>query len=140
MATQLTRDQVIDLVSADDDDDDVDECFDFGCDDHNNDWTDDLQPVFVREFEEAVGPAVSVPNNVKEVFELIFTTSSINYILQETNRYARGIMGEARFEKWETVKRNDSYAYYCIIPRSVLSVAIHANNGFDNSNINIIIS
>ena len=30
MATPLTRDQVIDLVTADDD---VDECFDFGSDD-----------------------------------------------------------------------------------------------------------
>ena len=32
MATPLTRDQVIDLVTADDDDD-LDECFDFGSDD-----------------------------------------------------------------------------------------------------------
>ena len=33
MATALTRDQVIDLVTADHDDDDVEECFDFGSDD-----------------------------------------------------------------------------------------------------------
>lgn len=67
--------------------------------------------MFVREFEEAVGPAVSIPDTVKEVFQLIFTNSIVDYIVQETNRYARAIMGEARYEKWETVKSNDIFAY-----------------------------
>ena len=68
--------------------------------------------MLVRDFEESVGPAVTVPNTVKEVFEL---NSILEYIVQETNRYAHSVMGEERYEKWETVKRSDISAYFGIM-------------------------
>ena len=67
--------------------------------------------MFVRDFDEVVGPTVSIPNTVRDVFELLFTNSIIDYIVQETNRYACSVMGEAQYEKWERIQRNDISAY-----------------------------
>ena len=81
----------------------------------DNDWTDDLEPVVVQEFCQPTGPTMEVPDTVREVFLEIFNHEIVDYIVQETNCYAHIVMGDARYEKWETVKREDIYAYFGIM-------------------------
>ena len=69
----------------------------------------------VEDFNEPVGAAVSVPNTVKGVFQLIFDRVLIDHIVEETNRYAKTVMGESRYEKWEKIKADDIYAYFGIM-------------------------
>ena len=69
----------------------------------------------VEDFNEPVGAAVSVPSTVKGVFQLIFDRVLIDHIVEETNRYARTVMGESRYEKWEKIKADDIYAYFGIM-------------------------
>ena len=69
----------------------------------------------VEDFNEPVGAAVSVPNTVKGLFRLIFDRVLIDHIVEETNRYARTVMGESRYEKWEKIKADDIYTYFGIM-------------------------
>ena len=69
----------------------------------------------MQEFCQATGPTMVVPDMVREVFMEIFNHEIVDYIVKETNRYARSVMGEVRYEKWETVKREDLYAYFGIM-------------------------
>ena len=46
-------------------------------------WTDDLVPVTVEDFDQPVGAAVSVPETVRGVFELIFDRGLIDHIVAE---------------------------------------------------------
>ena len=71
--------------------------------------------MMVEDFNEPVGAAVSVPNTVKGVFQLIFDRVLIDHIVEETNRYAKTVMGESRYEKWEKIKADDIYAYFWIM-------------------------
>ena len=68
----------------------------------------------MQEFFQATGPTM-VPDTMREVFMEIFNHEIVDYIVQETNRYACSVMGEARYEKWETVKREDLHAYFGIM-------------------------
>jgi hypothetical protein len=71
--------------------------------------------VYVDEFEEVTGPAVDVPDSVREVFELIFTPSIVQYIVDETNKYAQSVMGDDEYWKWDKVGMDDVYAYFGIM-------------------------
>uniref|UniRef100_A0A1X7SWZ7 PiggyBac transposable element-derived protein domain-containing protein n=1 Tax=Amphimedon queenslandica TaxID=400682 RepID=A0A1X7SWZ7_AMPQE len=70
--------------------DDDDECI------TDNKWTDLLEPVYVAEFTELVGPAVPIPPSPLKVFQLFFT-SVIMYFITETNRYASLCMWDEKF-------------------------------------------
>ena len=53
----------------------------------------------MQDFQEGTaGPTVSVPQSVKEVFQLIFTDTIVDYIVKESNRYALLVMGESNYE------------------------------------------
>ena len=69
----------------------------------------------MQEFCQATGPTMVVPDTVREVFMEIFNHEIVDYIVKETNHYARSVMGEVRYEKWKTVKREDLYAYFGIM-------------------------
>ena len=61
------------------------------------------------------GPTVTVPDSVREVFQLIFTEPIMDHIVEESNRYACLVMGESKYEKWERLKRDDIFAYLGIM-------------------------
>ena len=66
-----------------------------------------LVPVHVEDFREGTaGPTVSVPESVKEVFQLIYTDVIVDHIVKESNRYALLGMGQSTFDKWEKVNRH----------------------------------
>jgi hypothetical protein len=48
-----------------------------------------IQPVYVNDFKEVTGCTFQVPDTVLDVFQLIFTKDIVEYIVLETNRYAR---------------------------------------------------
>ena len=52
---------------------------------------------------------------MKEVFQLIFTDTIVDYIVKESNRYALLVMGESNYDKWEKVNRDDILAYMGIM-------------------------
>ena len=65
--------------------------------------------------QETAGPTVTVPDSVREVFQLIFTETIVDHIVEESNRYACLVMGESKYEKWERLKRDDIFAYLGIM-------------------------
>ena len=71
--------------------------------------------MIVENFDQPVGAAVPIPDTVRGVFELIFVRDFINHIVVETNRYARTVMGEDRYRKWDKVEADDMYAYFGIM-------------------------
>ena len=52
---------------------------------------------------------------MRRVFKLIFDCDFIHHIVTETNWYARLVMEESRFEKWEKIEGEDMYAYFGIM-------------------------
>ena len=74
-----------------------------------------MEPVYVNEFTEPVGPAVTVPSSALKVFQLFFTSDIMDFIVAETNRYARCCMGDERYQKWERVSAEDLNAYFGIM-------------------------
>ena len=69
----------------------------------------------MRDFTEQTGPAVPVPSSPFQVFRLFFTPAILEYIVTETNRYARLDMGEERYRKWDIITTEDLIAYFGIM-------------------------
>ena len=61
------------------------------------------------------GPCITIPSLVKEIFFLFFTSSVLDIMVQETNRYASTCLGD-RSESWTAVTTNELCAYMgCMI-------------------------
>ena len=71
--------------------------------------------MIVENFDQPVGAAAPITVTVRGVFELIFDRDFIDHIVVETNRYARTVMGEDRYRKWDKVEVDDMYAYFGIM-------------------------
>ena len=57
-----------------------------------------------------MGAQISIPNIVKDVFFLFFTSSILEHIVKESNAYAAEMMGEA-FERWQPYTVDELCAY-----------------------------
>ena len=62
-------------------------------------------------FVQPVGPAVILPPTVLGVFRLFFTTALMATIVEETNRYARQVLGDAADGKWVDVDADEMWAF-----------------------------
>ena len=58
-----------------------------------------------------------VPESPSEVFELMFTPSVIDTIVEQTNLYAKQVMGDDKYAAWEEVSTDELKAYlgFCIL-------------------------
>ena len=74
-------------------------------------WSADLTGVDVAPFVQPVGPAVNLPATLVGIFRLFFTTTLIASIVEETNRYAREVLGDAATTKWVDVVAEDVWAF-----------------------------
>uniref|UniRef100_A0A1X7UJ11 PiggyBac transposable element-derived protein domain-containing protein n=1 Tax=Amphimedon queenslandica TaxID=400682 RepID=A0A1X7UJ11_AMPQE len=112
MANAFTAEKALLLLTADDDDNDdtdlgsVDELEFINYDEANDDehdqddlqktidyqWTDEIGSVYVNDFDQPTGVRVSVPDTVRGVFELIFENQPVDYIVRQTNWYAKSVM------------------------------------------------
>lgn len=64
-----------------------------------------------------VGPTVAIPESPSEVFELMFTPSLMDAIVEQTNRYAKEVMGGEKYDAWDKVTTEELKAYlgFCIL-------------------------
>ena len=74
-------------------------------------WTSNLTPLTIGDFKSSVGPTVPVPETASEVFGLMFTPSFLDTIVEQSNIYARQVMGEEKYDSWEKVTREEIRAY-----------------------------
>ena len=68
----------------------------------NSPWSAKTHPVHVTTFVEPVGPSKILPPTILGIFKLFFTTALIGYIVEQTNKYAHQVLGEAG-DQWEEV-------------------------------------
>ena len=74
-------------------------------------WTGKLTPIEVQPFGEPTGPRVNIPSSVKDMFFLFFTSTILEHIVVESNRYAAQCMGEL-FENWKPITVEELCAYF----------------------------
>ena len=73
-------------------------------------WTTNLSAVMVRPFTKHVGPTLPIPRSPLEIFLLIFTTTILQSIVDQTNLCASQCMG-ASFDTWQQVTIHEMKAY-----------------------------
>ena len=66
----------------------------------SDDWSDQTHDVPVAAFMEPVGPTSILPPTVLGIFKLFFTTTLMATIVEQTNVYARQVLGDAAEWKW----------------------------------------
>ena len=62
-------------------------------------------------FVQPIGPAVILPPTVLGVFRLFFTTALMATIVEETNRYAQQVLGDAADGKWVDIDADEMWAF-----------------------------
>ena len=80
-------------------------------------WSSVLSSVSINNFTSPVGPTVAVPESPSEVFELMFTPSLTDTIVEQTNLYAKQVMGDEKYADWDEVSVDELKAYlgFCIL-------------------------
>ena len=61
-------------------------------------WSEDLNPVTISDFASRVGPAVDIPESPMETFQLFYSEDLQKMIVDESNRYARQVMGDENMQ------------------------------------------
>ena len=81
------------------------------------DWSSNLTSFTIRDFNSSVGPTVPVPETASEVFDLMFTPSLMDTIVEQSNLYAQQVMGQEKYASWEKITREELRAYFgfCIL-------------------------
>ena len=74
-------------------------------------WSSNLSSVPISNFTSPVGPTTPVPDSPSKVFELMFTPSLMDTIVQQTNLYAKEVMGDEKYAAWEKVTLDELKAY-----------------------------
>ena len=67
--------------------------------------------VDVSPFLEPVGPAIQLPSTVLGMFRLFLTTSLVATIVEQTNIYARQVLGDEVETKWTDITSEDIWAF-----------------------------
>jgi hypothetical protein len=66
-----------------------------------------MEGVDVAPFVQPVGPTVNIPATFASISRLFFTTTLVTMIVEETNRYAREVLGDSVTSKWVDVVEED---------------------------------
>ena len=66
-------------------------------------WRNSTKQVSIKEFKHTTGPTTIIPDTPLGIFHLFFTLEILQYIVDETNRYALQCMGETEFTAWQKV-------------------------------------
>ena len=64
-------------------------------------WSAALNPVTIPPFTSPVGPKVSIPESPSDTFQLMFTPALLDSMVEQSNMYAKEVMGEEKFSSWE---------------------------------------
>lgn len=81
------------------------------------DWSSNLTSLTIGDFSSSVGPTVPVPETASEVFDLMFTPSFLDTIVEQSNLYAEQVMGQEKYASWEKITTDELRAYlgFCIL-------------------------
>ena len=74
-------------------------------------WSEDLKPVTISDFASRVGPAVVIPESPRETFKLFYSEDLQRMIVDESNRYARQVMGEEKYAEWTKITVEELWAF-----------------------------
>ena len=75
-------------------------------------WEDQLAPISTKPFSSPVGPRVAIPSGIKEIFLLFFTTTVLQHIDDQSNKYALDFLDEVgRRESWTMITLEELQAY-----------------------------
>ena len=68
-------------------------------------------PIQIEPFVQPTGPRVNIPSLAKEIFFLFFTSSVLEHIVEQSNKYAAECMGE-QFQTWQPITVDELCAYF----------------------------
>ena len=79
-------------------------------------WSSELKAITVKPFTETAGLKVPIPSAIG-MFFLFFTSSLMDYIVNQTDQFALECMGGEKFAKWTqvTVKELQAYMGFMIL-------------------------
>ena len=79
-------------------------------------WTSTLKAIIIKSFTDVTVPRVIIPQVIREIFLLLFTSSILEHIVQQKNQYAQEYLGE-RFSTWQlvTVEKLCTYIGFMIL-------------------------
>ena len=79
-------------------------------------WTSTLTPVTITPFTSPVGPKVAIPESPSDIFQLMFTPALLDSIVEQSNLYAKEVMGE-KYSSWVKITSEELKAYlgFCIL-------------------------
>ena len=80
-------------------------------------WSSILTSVNVQPFNSPVGPKVAIPESPSDTFELLFTPTLLDDIAEQSNVYAKEVMGDEKFNSWPKITREELKAYlgFCVL-------------------------
>ena len=91
-------------------------------------WSLELKPVTPDQFTEIVGLRSPLPTSPLKIFSLFFTSSLLNFVVVQTNKFALECMGGERFAQWSQVTVPELQAY---IGFMVLMGIVHLPSIYD---------
>ena len=76
-------------------------------------WTVRLKEPVIHPFipPSPLGPTVTIPDTPLDVFRLFFSPELIEEVMEQTNRYAREVMGPERYAEWTEVTTQELEAF-----------------------------
>ena len=80
-------------------------------------WSSTLHDLTILPFTSPVGPKVEIPRSPSDAFELIFTPAFLDTIVEQSNLYAKEVMGEDKYTSWVKITREELKAYlgFCVL-------------------------
>ncbi len=80
-------------------------------------WTSTLTPVTITPFTSPVCPKVAIPESPSDIFQLMFTPALLDSIVEQSNLYAKEVMGEEKYSSWVKITSEELKAYlgFCIL-------------------------
>ena len=80
-------------------------------------WTNSINSICPKDFTSQVGPTVTVPGTLLGIFRLVFTLEILEFIVEETNKYALQCLGSPAYITWSplTVTELESFMGFMIM-------------------------
>ena len=74
-------------------------------------WSSTLHPITIDPFTSPVGPTVPISASPLEVLELFFSSDLLEEIVDQSNIYAKQVMGDEDFKKWRRITVQELKAF-----------------------------
>ena len=79
-------------------------------------WSSTLTSVDIQSFDLPVGRKVDIPESPSDTFELLFTPTLLNDIIEQSSLYAKEVMGDEKFNSWVKITREiKAYLGFCVL-------------------------